>query len=153
MNRTNTPAAGFSLIEIILGCALFSMMAVLFITSLATITNDDSQAGRRNRAAFLSEEGLEAARSIRNQGFATLVAGTFGVSTTPTGSWLLLPGNDQNGVFTRTVTITDVDSSTKKITAAVAWSTGKLPGLVTLSDYLTNWADVMATSSTSTLCQ
>ncbi len=138
--------------EVILATTLFAILALGFVTTFAEVTNAAGAAGRRNRAAFLAEQGLEATRSLRNQNFSNLTDGTYGVTTTAAG-WTFTTAPDQEGIFSRTITITSIASTTKQISADVQWQSNGQAEQFTLTTVLTNWLDLFASVPTSTLCQ
>jgi Tfp pilus assembly protein PilV len=139
---------GFTLIEVIVSAGLVILFATLFIGALSYGEESTQIAGQHNRATFLAEEGIEAARNIRDQSFADLVNGTFGVSTS-TGVWTLSGVSDTQDIFTRTVTMATVDAVTKQITSTVTWPENALrTGTVSVVTYLTN-TQLLATQANS----
>ena len=136
-----TRAKGFSLVEVILSSAVF----VLLVTALsgAYLYGQESTAlaGNLARASMLTEEGLEAVRNIRDggNGVANLLNGTYGLTTTG-NIWNLSGSSDTNGIFTRSVTISNVDSKRKLVTSNVTWQqNGQRTGIASASTYLTVW--------------
>lgn len=149
---------GFSVIEIILAAAVF----VIFASGIAQAVVWGLSANRLGEeqtiANQFASEGIEAARSIKNQAFGNLVnsAGT-GVSQTG-GVWVFSGTNNQFGPgnkYTRVLKVEDVqrdgsgnivtsggtvDPLTKKITSTVTWNASpSRVNSVVLSTYLTNW--------------
>lgn len=98
-------------------------------------------AGQRERATLLAQEGLEAARNLRGQGFAQLATGTYGVALEG-GRWALAGSADEvDGRYTRTVQVQSVDSSTKEIISTVVWQQSpQRVGTVALRERLTAWS-------------
>jgi hypothetical protein len=129
---------GFSLVEIIVSAGLLLLLAILFIGAVTYGEDGAAIAGAHTRATFIAEEGIEAARNIRDQAFTNLVNGSYGISTT-TGAWSLSGTSDTQDIFTRTVTVATVDSATKQITSTVTWPEDALrTGSVSVVTYLTN---------------
>lgn len=131
--------SGFSLVEVMLSIAVFT----LIITGLAGVylygEESTMLAGNRAKATMLAEEGLEAARNIRDPQFSNLIDGTFGLSTT-TNQYNLTGSSDTDGFFTRTVNVSTVDTKRKDLSATVTWQqNSQRTGSVTLVSRLTNW--------------
>jgi Tfp pilus assembly protein PilV len=133
-----TRESGQSLIEVIVAIFVF-VLGIASVGMLVLDANVTSRQGiERTKAVFLAEEGLEAARSMRNASFAGLAAGTHGVTTTP-GMWVFSGASDEADQFTRTVKVEDIDAMQKKVTADVTWPFLPLrPGSVSLVTYLAN---------------
>ncbi len=81
-------------------------------------------AGDRVRAVMLAEEGLEAARNIRDVGFRNLTDGTHGISLVG-NQWTLSGFEDITDIYRRRIVISSVDSSTKLVTSTITWSPGQ----------------------------
>jgi hypothetical protein len=134
---------GQSLIELIIAIALF----VTVILGLSLFIFDSYNASRlaldMTKADFLAEEGLEAAKSIRDNKFSDLSAGSHGLVIS-NGHWIFQGtsedlSSDLNG-GTRSILIEDVDSNRKKITSTVNWEfTENRSEEIKLVTYLTNW--------------
>lgn len=134
-----TNQAGFSLVEVLLSSAVF----VLLVTALVGVylygQEATAIAGNRARAALLAEEGLEAVRNIRDAGFSNLVDGNYGLSTT-SNQWNLSTARDTNGIFSREIAISSIDSKRKTVTANITWQQNpERTGSLSLTTQLTNW--------------
>jgi prepilin-type N-terminal cleavage/methylation domain-containing protein len=130
---------GFSLVEILLAVSIFALIVTVFIGVLIYSQESVSLSGAMNRATFIAEEGLEATRNIKDQSFYNLVDGTYGLATS-SSKWIFSGSSDRVDIFTRRVTVSTVDSSTKKIVSTVTWQKNpQRTGSVSLSSYLTNW--------------
>lgn len=153
---------GYSLIEIVISVAILAAFFSGAIVANYFELKIVNEGVRRGRAAYLAEEGLEAARIVRDMSWsnniAPLVSGT---TYYPTFSinWKIIssdPGPIE-GTYRRTVVFDDVyrknndddivdvssldpkylDSSTKKITVAVSWTSSDGSAKVeTISTYL-----------------
>jgi prepilin-type N-terminal cleavage/methylation domain-containing protein len=97
--------AGFSLVEIILAVALFSVIAGGGFLSFIPVLNENRQSGEFVDANRLAEEGLEAVRSIRNQNFSLITSGTKGIGTS-SNLWTFNGTNDITDKYTRQISIT-----------------------------------------------
>ncbi|MEK7559216.1 MAG: prepilin-type N-terminal cleavage/methylation domain-containing protein [Patescibacteria group bacterium] len=148
--------AGFSLIEIILAAALFMIMATGSITVILQGLDSNRLGEEQTVANQYAAEGMEAVRSIKNQGFSNLVnsAGT-GIAQV-SSVWAFSGGsNILSSKYTRVLTVSDVqrdcsgnivasggttDSLTKKIMSTVSWNfTPSRANSVQLSTYLSDW--------------
>ena len=146
---------GFSVIEVILAAALF----MIFVSGISTVVITGLVGNRLGEeqtvAAEYAVEGLEAAKSIRNQDFTFLV-NTSGTGITITGGvWTFSGTNNTFGKYLRTISVEDVfrdgsgnivssggtvDADTKKVSSVVLWVfTPVRPKNVSLSTYLTNF--------------
>ncbi|OGD69037.1 hypothetical protein A3I18_00690 [Candidatus Campbellbacteria bacterium RIFCSPLOWO2_02_FULL_35_11] len=132
-------AKGFFLIEAVFSVAVFSLLVTSFIGVYLYGQESNTLAGDRARAVFLAEEGLEAVRNIREENFANLTAGTYGLSLSG-GQWVLSGSSDVTENFTRSITISDIDIDTKNIVSTVFWQQNMLRGgSVSVESRLTNW--------------
>src|SRR6185369_8730762 len=95
----------------------------------------------KNKASSIAEEGLEAVRSIRNESFANLVDGNYGLSQSG-NKWIFSGTSDTVGSYTRVIQIATADSTTKTVLSTVAWSS-PVVGSVSYLTYLTNWQRVV----------
>ncbi len=132
---------GFSLVEILVAIALF----LVFVFATTGITISVSQNARHvansERATILAEEAIEVSRNLRDSGigFSNLPDGTYGLSTSG-NQWNLFGVSDVLGIFTRSVTISTINGSQKKVVATVLWP-DKISetNSVNLHTYLTDW--------------
>lgn len=94
-------------------------------------------------ASFLAEEGMEAARSIRDNSWSNLILGEHGLAVS--GNEWIFQGNEEdishylnNGK--RKIIITDIDSDRKKIISQISWKFNEIrTEEVEMITYLTNW--------------
>ena len=137
---------GFSLIEVILASFVFILVVSALTGALIYGREGVVIAGNRQQAVLLAEEGLEAARNIRDEGFASLTDGNFGVATT-SNKWALAGTSDTNGIYTRQVQVGTIDASRKVATSTVTWQqTFQRAGIVQLVSRFTNWIAASVTS-------
>lgn len=148
--------AGFSVIEVMLAAALFLMFSTGIISVILQGFDANRTGSEETIANQYATEGIEAARSIRNQGFASLVdtAGS-GITRTGSGVWIFSGTTNTLNKYTRVITISDVqrdgsgnivssggtvDLNTKKVTSTTSWNvSSSRADSVVLSTYLTNW--------------
>ncbi len=137
MNNRHTK--GFVLIEAILAGTLLVLVISTFV--IAAISGQESAAlsGKRNRAILLAQEGIEATRNIRDEGFANLGDGTHGLAIIG-NQWAFSGAQDITDTFTRQITVTQADENSKDIASTVTWQqNAQRPGTVTLTTRLANW--------------
>lgn len=131
---------GQSLIELIIASAIFLIIAggISYVVLTSFFLNRDAR--ERIQALFIAEEGIEAARSIRDNNWNNLGEGDHGVGISG-GRWIFFGTNDviQNK-FTRVVNVTLLIANKKKVTSRVTWTfRGSETRTVELVTYLTNW--------------
>lgn len=136
---------GFLLLEAILAGALLILIVSVFV--IAAISGQESSAlsGKRGRATLLAEEGLEAARAIRDAGFSNLGDGAHGLAIA-NDQWTFSNSQDATDIFTRQISISPVDSTTKDISSTVYWQqNAQSTGSVTLVTRFTDWLESVST--------
>ncbi len=125
--------------EVLLSVAVFGLLTTALVGAYLYGEEATMLAGNRARANLLAEEGLEAVRNIRDPAYANLTDGTYGL-TTAGNQWNLSGASDTNGIFTRQVVISTVDTKRKSVTANVTWQQNpQRTGSVSLVTRLTNW--------------
>lgn len=148
---------GQSLVELLIAMGIF-VLAVSAITFLILDVYLTDRAGReRTVATFLAKEGLEAARSIRDNGWVGLTNGHHGLSISE-DHWIFQEAQEdisnqlKEGV--RKITVEEIDSDSKKITSQVTWKlTEARSSQVSLITYLTDWTTAGAAESCDIACQ
>jgi len=152
--QLNIDQSGFSVVEIIIASAVFALIVTAFIGSLLYFNKSAMAAGTRPRAVFLAEEGLEAARNIRDEDFSNLIDGTYGLAVSG-GQWIFSGSQDLTDNFSREVKISTIDANTKEVSSKISWDKGLIDsGSVSLPTYLTNWMVVVETvNSCPELCK
>ncbi len=142
---------GFSLVEIVLASGVLALLSLIFLGILTYGQQSTVRAAQRDRAIFLAQEGLEAARSIRDQNFANLTAGDFGLVAS--NQWSLSAQPDVEDIFTRTISIVDVNAQTKKVISKVAWKqSGSNIVDLSFSTILTDWRTASSTGTSTEFC-
>lgn len=140
-----TKHSAFSLIEAILSVGLFVLVITAFTGIIFYGQQSTAIAGNRARATYLAEEGLEAVRNMRDQNFTNLTDGTYGLTLASNGGsnqWDFT-GSETIDIFTRQITVSTIDASTKNIVSTITWQqTPQNVGTVTLSMNLKNWRTI-----------
>lgn len=134
-------SGGFSLVEILVAVSIFSIVLVL-VTGVTTSSGKNVRHSANNQmAASLAEEGIEAARNLRDSSldFGNLSDGTHGLSTSG-GQWNFSGSSDVSGIFTRSLDVSTVADNQKKIDVLIKWSDEVLQdNEYKVTTYLTNW--------------
>jgi prepilin-type N-terminal cleavage/methylation domain-containing protein len=134
---------GFSAVEVLLAAAVFGVIVTALIGALVYGRASTAQAGDRNRANLLAEEGIEAVRNIRDAGYTNLVDGTYGLVQSG-GVWTLSGSSDVTNNFTRQVTVAANGTNRKLITSSVSWAQGASTTQTSVSTLYSNWAAAIA---------
>ncbi len=131
--------SGFSLIEAVLAASIFGLVVTTLIGAIIYAREGTSIATTRDRATLIAEEAIEAVRNLRDENFANLIDGTYGLSSS-SGRWVLSGAADVFDIFTRQIQIGTVSSGIKIVTSTVTWNErlGR-QGQVSLSARITKW--------------
>ncbi|HLD20240.1 MAG TPA: hypothetical protein VJB93_03285 [Patescibacteria group bacterium] len=130
---------GFSLVEVILSTAIFALAVTAFVGVWAYAQEGTALGGRRNRAAFIAEEGFEAVRAMRDQSFSNITDGTHGIKII-NNAWQFDGVSDVLDSVTRAITVSSADVRRKNITATVDWQQNiQRTGTMQLETRLTDW--------------
>src|SRR5688572_11656630 len=103
---------GIAIIEILIVVAIIGTTVFSLYQLLLASRNLGSREIRRTQALSLAQEGLEAVRNIRDQGWseniASLASGTTYYLSLAGSAWTLTTTNPgpESGLFTRTITFT-----------------------------------------------
>lgn len=136
---------GSALIEVVVGAAIIAAVLIGTVAVFHYFLQSGLATTTKLQAAFLAEEGIEAARSIRDRSWSEFDALSGGTYHLAFGSNWQATSTEQliDGTFTRTVTIEDayrrtsdddivpessldpkaVDSETKRVSVTVSWGT------------------------------
>lgn len=136
--RENFYSKGIGLLETILAVALIGLLITFVIGAVVYAQDSASSQEKYRRALFFAEEGLEAARSIRDNDFSRLEVGSHGLATS-SDSWVFSGTEETIGEYTRQIEISSVSDNIKKISSNVTWIKGQGSFSVSLASYLANW--------------
>lgn len=153
---------GFSIIEIIVALGLFSIFVGIGSVGIIPSLYSNRQSAEYTSANDVANEGLEAVRSLRDQNFANIVSGTFGIGIS-NSLWKLTGSSDVVSDFTRRIDISKVsrdtggtqvvsggstDPDSFKVTSTVDWKyTSNDTKSISVSTILTNWRKTMGSTS------
>jgi Tfp pilus assembly protein PilV len=133
---------GFMMVEIIVAASIISISILAAMTVTQKSIYVSRQAFHATQASFLLEEGAEATRILRDNAWANISGLTAGANYYPTfsgGTWTLSASSNTVGIFTRTITLANVnrdnttqdiaevgtnDPGTKLVTVTVSWPEG-----------------------------
>ncbi|MBU1167644.1 hypothetical protein KKC60_04525, partial [Patescibacteria group bacterium] len=153
------------MIEVILAIGLFVVIAAGITILVVGAFVAERQGGELTKAQLYSQEGAEAVRNIRDQGwnkFATMDDGVTHGLDNSSGTWDFSGASNTNGKFTRTVEVDTVtrdgvgdiaagtdDLETKEVTVTTDWefTTGRANQQVSTFN-LTNWDRGLWTETT-----
>ncbi len=134
---------GFSVIEIMIACAIISTSIFALVSSASKGVQLSNQVLKQTQASILLEEGAEAVKSIRDNLWTDISSLTVGTTyylsfNTTTNKWSLsTTASTIDFIFTRTIVITAVnrdsnddittsggtlDLRTKKVSINVSWN-------------------------------
>jgi Tfp pilus assembly protein PilV len=155
---------GFGLIETIVAVGIFAIVASTGVIVVLQSFSAHRLSEEETQATLIAQEGIEAIRSIRNQGWSdpfltTDCSSGCGVETS-TGSWSFVGSSNTLGKFIRVVTVTSaqrdgngnlvesggtVDPDAYFITSEVDWNfTPTRQNQVSVSTYLTNFVKAIS---------
>lgn len=152
---------GQSLVELLLTIALVSIIFPALLTGFVSTRNNRAVRDQRQLATAYLNEGQEAIRVIRANGWSNLSSGTYHPIVSDS-TWTLTSGSELiDGNFTRQIVIEDVnrdsngnisqngtlDPSTKFITISVSWGS-PFPNSVSAKSYLTRYDSNTRTDTT-----
>ncbi|PJA89936.1 MAG: hypothetical protein CO137_01605, partial [Candidatus Magasanikbacteria bacterium CG_4_9_14_3_um_filter_32_9] len=149
MKKACRATNGFSLVEIVLAGALFTVLVTTMAGALIYSKDTTASTGDNSRAVLLAEEAVEALKNIKDADFAQLTDGTHGLQLT--NEWNLTGSSDiTDNFFTRSIEIASVDTDRKIATTTIVWNPREgVTSTYELGVRLTNWR-AQNTSTTST---
>ncbi len=144
---------GQTVVEVVVAFGLATIFLPLIVSGFAASRGGKVQQEQRNIATGYLEEGVSAARSVREEGWANVQSnGVFHPKLNGT-RWALDLGQETIGDFTRSVEISEVspwDPSLKRVTVIVSWN-NVIPTNVSttflLSRYVGNTSTVQTTQA------
>lgn len=142
--------AAFSLIEIIIAVALFSVFAVVFLTAATGPSFDTSNSNDRLVARYLVQEAQEGLRSVKNYDWENLniIAGSTGTSgphalDTSNGYWEIAGTENTYGKFTRSFELEKFSDYRYEAQIIVDWETAYgVPQSTSSRIRFTNWTSL-----------
>ncbi len=148
---------GFSVVEVLLGAALFAVFASGALALLLQGLDADRLAEEESIASNYASEGIEALRSIKNQSFASLgTVASSGIDRVGVGGvWAFSGASTSYGKYVRTVSVAPVardgngnivasggtdDPLSRKVTSTVTWPVSvSRTNTISLVSFVTDW--------------
>ncbi len=134
--------AGFFLIEILLGIAVFAIFLAGIAMTLIYGQENTLDSGDRTRGAYLTERTMEGVRAIRDGSFAAVTTGTKGIWVSRATNLWAFSGTTvtASGSFIVKVTIASKASDWMIFTGSTVWKHGYHgSGAVRLMGEITDW--------------
>ncbi|NTW26939.1 MAG: prepilin-type N-terminal cleavage/methylation domain-containing protein [Candidatus Moranbacteria bacterium] len=155
MKKGISQKRGFSVLEVILAVALFSIFSTTAVSFVLESMQVQAQASQFENASLYAEDGLEKIRAVRDVSFDELVDGSeYGLNFNA-GKWELKNGSDESEIYKRIITIETAkrdgelnivsedgadDLNMKKIIVDVSWKNATGENVSTqLVTYLSRW--------------
>ena len=155
---------GQTVIEVIVAMAIFAVLSTSAVFLILGSFETVRYGGEQEMALAFVHEGIDAARSIANQGWGKLpFGGPYGVSSS-SGYWQISGTGNAEGKFSREIYVEQVyrdgsgniapsgtlDPRTKKIIAQVVWETvtGR-PLVLSLISYFSLWKSLIWQETTT----
>ncbi len=126
---------GFSLIEVLVSVALFSVITLIIISSIANNIQNSSNADRTTKANALLESIYEGVYSLKTSNFVGLTSGVHGIILNNTNQWELTNSPNEIDGYLRTINIIDIDSHEKEVQLKVSWQDKE----IATTSRITNW--------------
>ncbi|MCF7844463.1 MAG: hypothetical protein K9M03_01365 [Kiritimatiellales bacterium] len=132
---------GFFLLDVILGVAIFAVFVGFAGVSLLYSQQAAINSGDRIRGASLSQKGIEVIRSIRDEDFDSIQAGTFGFQIGGDGKWEFVGTDTTTGDGFKTwLDVTLPEDDRIAVTATTTWFFGRQrTGTSSVFTTLSNW--------------
>lgn len=129
---------GFTLIEIIISLSIFGIFVALFFNFFYMNRNSYENVSTNNKALLIASEGIEATRFLSDLNYVNLINGDHGLEISG-GTWNFNGISDSNGVFERTINISDLSTDVKKIQSKVTYELFGQQKEISLYTYLSDW--------------
>lgn len=114
--------SGQSIIELLMAVAIMVIVMTSSAGIMSLAEKNVDEMSRHLQAIVFAEEGVQAVISIADRSWNEIAVGVHGLAIdSPTPMWIFQGTSDVMGEYTRTVTISTVDSDTKKIVIVVTW--------------------------------
>ena len=117
----NSHLKGFSLVEVLISVALFSIITLVIITSISNNIQNSSNADRKTKANLILESLYEGVYSLKSSNFVGLTEGTRGLTINANNKWELTDTPNTIDGYTRTVKIKNINNYEKEINLKVNW--------------------------------
>jgi len=132
------------MIEIVVAIGILAISIPAAMSMLLASGRSSGEMLSELRAASLAEEGIQASISIRDRGWNNLTVGNHGLAVQASPlEWIFQGSSDASEGFSRTITVSQVDLNTRKVTSSVNWASGiGRNATVEYQTLLTDWASL-----------
>ncbi len=130
------------MVELVLASAVMLILMTSSAGIMSLTERMAEESSRQAQAVSIAEEGIQAVISIGDRSWTDMAVGTHGLAIQSSPAmWVFQGVSDANGDFTRTVTVSQVDTDTRKITVTVTWHPQSTrTAAVSEQILLTDWA-------------
>ena len=130
---------GGSLFEVVVAIGLLAVFASTLFIALSSQLLSSTNARRSLEAISLAQEGLEAARAIRDSEWSSLATGTHGLLYSNL-AYSFQGASDANSGYQRSITVTELSTYERQVVSTVFWiSPTNQPRSISLVTHLSNW--------------
>lgn len=134
---------GFILLEVLLSLAILGIIVIAYIQAVVAANQSIIASGLRNDALRLAQSTMIIVRNMRDSNFNLLTTGAHGLSLSG-GKWNFSGVSDTQGIYTRSVTISDQPNGTKNVVTTVSWPQQNGTKQVTVSTHIGRWENVFS---------
>lgn len=138
MMKGPSQGSGFALAEAILSVTVITLFIFMFVGISVHVHRQSRESLLAEQALLYAQEGLEAARAIRNEEFSLLESGIHGLSAEPEG-WKFTDDEEALGIFRRTVEVAPEGAGIMSVTATVVWEDQGRSFSSSVSTLLSSW--------------
>jgi len=139
--RIRLSRCGQTMVEMVAAIAVTAIVATCLVGLGVQTVRSAVIARNRTRAVAWAQEGIEAARSIRDRGYSSIGACGSSFRISWDGSrWVCASGTEDLGSgYTRGFTASDITSGERRVVCWVRWRDVAGNHEVSLETYLSNW--------------
>jgi hypothetical protein len=141
---------GMTVVETVVAVAIFALICGTAYDAYIAVDKLVIKSDHASKARSLAEEGIEAVRSIRDQDFTLLSAGTKGLSLS-SGSWQFSGTSDNTDGYIRKTILAQRDSNSFYATSTVEWLERGASTTESASAVVSNWHKSVGMADTLTI--
>lgn len=132
-------SSGQSLLEVVVALGVTTLVLTALVSVVTVAVRNARFAKNQSLATKYAQEGIEAARTIRDRDWSQLANGIHGLFWDGS-QWSFSGSSDSpSSGFTRVVDVSEPLASQKLVTVTVSWSEGGRTHQSRLTTYLTEW--------------
>ncbi|MDO8617686.1 MAG: hypothetical protein Q7N87_02235 [Candidatus Uhrbacteria bacterium] len=142
MTRRFCLAPAQSILEVVVAAALFAVIVSSLVPFLHNLVGRSSREGSLDQGLSLAQEGLEAARGIRDRDWTALAVGDHGL-TLASNTWGFQGTSDTVAGFIRAITVSEITPNERQVAVNVRWmEPDARMKSVTLTTMLADWRNI-----------